>query len=152
MKKTYFIFQPLQQTKARIALNLILAPIGGILIYTPLLLFLPHSTTPALDSPFTVMSMILLLFITVYMLIGYLPLLPYLLLLKHYNKFNLLNILFVIFVITLIFSYFCNSRDLFKPFYMLLFFNLPATLFFILLTLRSHRKNLNPTFKKQQSD
>lgn len=142
-KYIYWLFEPLQQTKFRIALNLLMAPLGGLLlVYLPFSLFIT-----VMSYGFTGAELVLNKFYVIfvvallcYLLFLYLPLLLFFLILKDFDKFNLFSILMGAVITSPLFAYMISAQPIWKTLVTLLLFIIPTSLFFIFLSFRSHGK------------
>lgn len=137
-------FQPLQQSKKRIAANLLLAPIGGLFLVFTGLLFAATFNWLMTDINLSLgLFMLIIPAFLFYSCFIYIPLLIYFLVLQHFHKFHLFSIALA--AIFGFFSFHCLSQPndflaAFNLLMLLLFFILPTASFFIFLSLRSHKR------------
>jgi len=138
------LFQPLQQTKKRIAANLFLAPIGGLpatVMATFIIAIISGQVTNAKILLYLLM-MILTAFLF-YLCFFYIPYLLLFLVLQHLHKFHLFNIGLATLFGFLSFYYISYPHsflDVFTLIVLVLFFILPTAVFFIFLSLKSHKQ------------
>ena len=140
---TRWLFLPLQQTKLRIALNLLFAPLGGLLlVYLPftLLITIMSFGIAGADQVLAKFSVIFVVALLCYLLFLYLPLLLYFLILKDFNHFHVFSILLGALIASPLFAYMISAQAIWKTLVTLLLFIIPTTLFFIFLSFRSHGK------------
>lgn len=138
-------FQPLVQSKKRIAWNLILAAIAGtaILLLLHLVFNIPlRSINSELSAHLGFSFMILVVAVIFYLAVIFPFLLIYFCLLQHFHKFSIFSILIAGFMATVLIVLFSGSTDqFFKAFKNLCVFSIPAAAFFLFFSLRSHRIN-----------
>ncbi|MEG0488931.1 hypothetical protein ACE01U_06705 [Acinetobacter sp. BSP-153] len=138
------LFQPLQQTKKGITANLFLAPIGGLpatCMATLIIAIMSGQVTNAKILLYLFM-MILPAFLF-YLCFFYIPYLLLFLVLQHFHKFNLFNIGLATLFGFLSFYYISYPHrflDVFTLTVLVLFFILPTAVFFVFLSLKSHKQ------------
>ncbi|CAB1218948.1 hypothetical protein SFB21_2328 [Acinetobacter bouvetii] len=139
------LFRPLVQSKKRIALNLLLAPINSFLFVDLPILLLAAVFQDLYNEINIVLSLYILIFIPAilfYVLFIYPPLIIYFLLLQHFKFFQLFSIILGAILAIFIFAYSISPNNLLNSIYKFSFFTLPTVGLFIFLSLRSHRENI----------
>jgi hypothetical protein len=134
--------QPLEQTTLGLIINLLLAPIGGLLAaYFPIFLVMLLLSTK-LDSALAMAKMMYLVFLGacgVYVIFLFLPLLICFLVLRYFRLFNILSICVVGVLSHIRFAYFTGIENLSTAALIgLSFFSIPTIGFFLFLSIRSH--------------
>lgn len=134
--------QPLEQTPLRLVVNLLLAPIGGLLVvYFPLFVFILFLSAK-LDSVLSVAQMMLLFFLAAcifYFIFLFIPLLICCLALRYFRLFNIFSICLLAVISHFPFAYFTGLEKLSNSLISLSFFSVPTVGFFLFLCMRSHR-------------
>jgi hypothetical protein len=134
--------QPLEQTTLGLIINLLLAPIGGLLaVYSPIFLVMLLLSTK-LDSALAMAKMMYLFFLGacgVYVIFLFVPLLICFLVLRYFRLFNILSICVVGVLSHIRFAYFTGIENLSTALIGLSFFSVPTVGFFLFLSIRSHR-------------
>lgn len=136
------LLQPLQQSTLRVVINLLLAPLGGLLaIYFPLFLLVLLLSTQ-LSSALPMAQMILFILSAAcifYFIFLFLPLMVCMLLLRYFGYFNILSICLVALLSHLICAYLSSTGNLSNVLISLSFFSIPTAGFYLFLTMWSHR-------------
>jgi hypothetical protein len=134
--------QPLKQTLLRLLVNLLLAPIGGLLaVYIPIFLVLMLLSIK-LESALALAQLMLLFFLGacgIYFIYLFAPLLICFLVLRYFQLFNIFSICLMGLLSHIMFSYSVGTEKLSTALIGLSFFSVPTIGFFLFLSIRSHR-------------
>lgn len=137
---SHWLFRQLKQTKRRIAFNLLIAPIGGMLsVYLPVCLLFMLVNLVVSDIALGMLGLVLLILSVAslgYVLYVYVPVLICLYVLRYFKLFNIINILILGLIAALLFAYVIDATKFWSTLITLSFFSVPTIGFFIFLTLR----------------